>query len=148
MASEEMPPSDPNRLERTRRFFFALADRDTEMASAELLETATYHMPGNNPSAGTFRGRREIVAHFQRLFELTSGSEAVKWVDWMDGTDLVATLLRAHLQAGLIELECELLFVVGFDASGPISDVRLFLEDQACVDRFLAQLPTTSTLRA
>ncbi len=137
-----MAPAPPKPLERTQWFFLALADRDIERASAELGPTATYHVPGTSPLAGIFKGREEMVRRFQQLFELTSGSEALKWVDWMLGTNLASVLVQIKLQAGLSSFEGSLLFAVGFDPSGLISEVRLFLEDQARFDRFLAQLPT------
>ena len=32
----------------------------------------------------------DIVAHFKRVFAFASGWEALRWVDWMMGIDLVA----------------------------------------------------------
>ncbi len=131
--------SDSDPLPQVRRFLMALADREAMSASVELSADATYHVPGTSSVAGTFTGRREIVTYFQRIFGFASGSEALKWVDWMVGTDLVSALVETHLQSELSEFEGQLLFVFSHNPLGKIAAIRLFLEDQARFDRFFAQ---------
>ena len=133
-----MGPSDSLRLQRVQRFFQALANREITQTSSELSLTATYHVPGANPLAGTFRGREEVTRHLRRLFEWLSCSEAVQWVDWMVGANLVSVLVQAHLQEVRSRFDDLLLFVVDVDSTG-VSDIRLFPADQARLDRFLAQ---------
>ena len=136
-----MNESGSDALAQVRRFLMALADRETKSASVELAVDATYHVPGRSSVAGTFTGRREIVKYFQRIFGFASDSEALKWVDWMVGTDLVSTLVDTHLQSGLSEYEGQLLFVFSPGPSGGIAAIRLFLEDQARFDRFFNDSP-------
>jgi hypothetical protein len=137
--SQPIDESGSDALVQVRRFLMALSDRDEMSASAELSADATYHVPGSSSVGGTFTGRREIVTYFQRLFGFASGSEALKWVDWMVGTDLVSALVETHLQSGLSEFEGQLLFVFSRSPLGGIAAIRLFLEDQARFDRFFAQ---------
>ena len=134
-----MSSLNEKRLDRTMRFFLAIADRDITTATTELAATATYHVPGTSFLAGTFAGRDEVVGRFQKLFELTSGSEALKWVDWMVGTNCVSVLVQTFMQTRLSIFNGQHLFLVGFDSSGLIDEIRMFPEDQARIDRFLAQ---------
>jgi len=137
--SQPRDETDSDAVDQVRQFLMALANRDAKSASAELSAAATYHVPGSSPVAGTFSGRRDIVTYFRRIFDFASGSEALKWVDWMVGTDLVSALVETHLQSGLSEFEGRLLFVFSRDPLGGIAAIRLFLEDQARFDRFFAQ---------
>ena len=132
--------SGSDALLQVRRFLMALADREATLASVELSADATYRVPGSSSVAGTFTGRQEIVAYFQRIFGFASGSEALQWVDWMVGINLVSVLVDTHLQRELSEFRGQLLFVFSRSPSGGIAAIRLFLEDQARFDRFFAQV--------
>ena len=134
-------PTGSSRLELVQRFLMSLELRDAAAASVGISAGTTYHVPGTSPLAGTFRGRHEIVTNFRRVFELTSSSDVVKWVDWMVGTNLVSVLAHVHLQSGLIQYQAQLLFLFSFIPSGTIDRIRLFPEDQALFDQFAAQLP-------
>ena len=134
-----MDESGSGALVKVRRFLMALGDREAMAASVELSADATYPVPGSSSVAGTFTGRRDIVTYFQRVFGFASGSEALKWIDWMVGTDLVSSLVETHLQSGLSEFEGQLLFVLSLNPFGGIATIRLFLEDQARFDRFFDQ---------
>ena len=136
-----MNQSGSDGLVRVRRFLMALADRDAQSASMELAVDASYHVPGRSSAAGTFTGRREIVTYFQRLFGFASDSEALKWIDWMVGTDLVSALVDTHFRSGPSEFEGQLLFVFSSSPFSGIAAIRLFLENQANFDRFFAQEP-------
>ncbi len=138
VAGQAIGPPESSRLVRVRHFLLALADRDEAAASAELSATPTYHVPGSNPFAGTFTGRHDIVAHFQQVFELASGSEALKWVDWMVGIDLVSALVQTRLQSGLLEFEGQLLFVFSFSPSVWIGEIWLFLTRRASINSSLS----------
>ncbi len=143
-ADRPIVSADSNRLQSVQRFLLGLVNRDAATAAAELSTTATLHVPGRAPLAGAFRGNHEIIAHFQRVFEVAPSSEAFKWADWMVGTDLVSALVEAHLQSGLMEWKGRLLFVFAFNPSGRIREIELFLEDQDRFDQFFTQLPTAS----
>jgi hypothetical protein len=131
--------SGSHALDQVRRFLLALSDRDAISASGELSTDATYHVPGNSPVAGTVIGRHQILMYFERVFGFASGSEALKWIDWMVGTDLVSVLVEAHLQSGLSEFEGHFLFVFSSNPLGGISEIWLFLDDQARFDRFFTR---------
>lgn len=136
-----MKTSENDRLSRTQRFFLAIADQRLDAAAVELTEEAVFHVPGTSMLAGTFRGRADITDRlFCRFFELTSGREALQWVDWMAGTNYVSVLVRAHMQAGLLSFEGNHLFLVAFDPSGLLGHISLFVEDEARLQRFLVSL--------
>ena len=126
-------------LQRVERFLMALANRHPVDASTELSEEATYVVPGRSWVAGTFTGREEIVRHFEHTFDFAVDVDALKWVDWMVGTSLVAAVLDAHLQRGSSEFEGSLLFVFSFNPSVDIAGIRLFLEDQENFDLFFGR---------
>ena len=130
----------PGRLEQVQRFLMPLAERAPTRAVAVLSTFAEYRVPGRSPLAGTFTGRDEIVRNFQRVFELTSASDVVKWVDWMVGTNLVAALADVHLQSGMIRHHDRLMFLFSFAPAGTIEQIRLLPEDQEHFDRYFTQL--------
>ena len=116
--------SGSDALLQVRRFLMALADREATLASVELSADATYRVPGSSSVAGTFTGRQEIVAYFQRIFGFASGSEALQWVDWMVGINLVSVLVDTHLQRELSEFQgpvalCVLPQSLGRDCRNP-----------------------------
>ncbi len=85
-------------LQRVERFLMALANRRPVEASIELSEEATYVVPGRSWVAGTFTGREEILRHFEQTFDFAVDVNALKWVDWKIGTNLVAAVLDRHLR--------------------------------------------------
>jgi hypothetical protein len=137
-----MDESDQRHLQGTRHFFLSLANGDVDTASGDLAETAVFHVPGTSALAGSFVGRGEIVRHFLQVFELTSGVEALQWVDWMVGVNWVSVLVKTHMAAGLSNFEGQNLFLIRSDRSQLISEIRLFVEDQARFDRFVAEWRT------
>ncbi len=117
----------------------ALANRHPLDASTELSEEATHVVPGRSWVAGTFTGREEIARHFEHTFDFAVDVDALKWVDWMVGTSLVAAVLDAHFQRGPSEFEGSLLSVLSFNPSVDIAGIRLFLEDQEGFDLFFGR---------
>ena len=51
---------------------FAAGDMDT--IDALFADDIVWHAPGNNPVAGTFKGKKEVFALFGKLFELSGGT--------------------------------------------------------------------------
>lgn len=111
---------------------------DPEAAIAHLSPTVRYVVPGRSDLAGELHGPAEVAGHLLRLFQRTSGTlEALKWDDVMEGETHVVALITARAQRPGHTYHGRHLYLLAFDPDDRIDEIRLFLEDQGALDRFL-----------
>jgi ketosteroid isomerase-like protein len=57
-----------------RKGYAAFLSGDMATLSDLFADDVVWHAPGRNPLAGTYRGKEEVFASFQKVFELTGGT--------------------------------------------------------------------------
>lgn len=75
-----MTHTHPN-VELHRRAQAAVDSGDMDTLTALLAEDATMRVPGGGATAGTYRGRTEILGVFARMAELTDGTVKADRID-------------------------------------------------------------------
>jgi len=120
-----------------RRVYEAFAATD-ETTLRELLRDSTWHIPGENLLAGTYRGLDEILSLFARGRELTEGSIAFEIHDIVGEGEHAVALDRVtgrRPDGRTIDLNR---IVITHIIDGTARDVWLNVEDQYTFDEFWA----------
>ena len=128
-----MPISERD-MDAVHRLYQALLDRDIP-ALMKAFEHATYHVPGNNIVAGSYRGSAEILGLFAKtaaetngtlrfdLHDLVGGENHIVMLDRVQGTRKGRTLDQSRVVISHVE-------------DGTTTDVWLVVEDEYDFDEF------------
>jgi len=84
-------------VERTRAAYAAFARGDMAVVTDLMSDDVVWHVTGNGPLAGDYKGQDEILGYFGKLFEATGGSLAID-VDDILANDRHATAI-VHMSA-------------------------------------------------
>jgi ketosteroid isomerase-like protein len=57
-----------------RKGYAAFLSGDMATLNDLFADDIVWHAPGRNPLAGTYRGKEEVLAFFQKVFEMTGGT--------------------------------------------------------------------------
>lgn len=120
-----------------RRLYEAFASADVP-ALSELLDGSTWHVPGENQIAGTYRDADEVMGLFAKTRELTEGT--IEWTvhDVVGEATHAVGLDRVtgrRPDGRTIDLNR---IVIGHIADGKVSEVWINVEDQYAFDDFWA----------
>ena len=132
----------PTRLVTAQQFVMHIGHRDLDRGVELLAPNVTYRIPGNHLLAGVLSGREQVTRHFIDLAERTTGTfDALKWDDWMLGTNHVTALATIQFQMSGQVYTGRVLFLMRFDIEDKIAEIVTFLEDERSVERILASFP-------
>ena len=81
-----------------RRGYEAFATGDMATLNELLADDIVWHSLGKNPLAGTFRGKDEVFAQFQKTAELTGGNFKIDIHSLLADDEHVAALLRSSAE--------------------------------------------------
>lgn len=87
--------ADHPNAELVRRGLKAFSDRDMEAVGALLADDIVWHVPGNNPLSGDYKGKEEVFGFFAKLGELSGGSFRLDVHDVIGNDEHVVVLVTA-----------------------------------------------------
>jgi ketosteroid isomerase-like protein len=102
-----------------------------------LAPDAAWHVAGDSPLAGVYKGHEELFAFFGRLYEMTGGTVAITARDILASEDhaIVLTTLKASRGDRHLEDDGVAVFKI---ADGKATEIWVFAEDQAKMDAFFS----------
>lgn len=123
---------DP-RVEKMQRGMAAFGQGDTEAMKATMSPDIVWHLPGNNPLSGDYRGPDAVVEMLGELQRLTGG--AVEPTDMLVGDDYIMSFTQFTGGDGL-----EVVFADAFRFTDDDQVVEYWslASDQAAVDALLS----------
>lgn len=86
--------ADHPNAEVVRKGLKAFADRDMEAVGELLADDIVWHVPGNNPLSGDYKGKEEVFGFFAKLGELSGGSFKLDVHDVVGNDEHVVALVR------------------------------------------------------
>ena len=119
-----------------RRLTAALAARDGETIASLLADDIVYHFPGENPAAGTFRGRDEVMAFFRRFPTFLDGPPSADTHDVLSSEAHGADLTTFTATRGGRSHTWRAVRIYHL-AEDRIAEIFVTIEDQAAFDAFL-----------
>lgn len=119
-----------------RRVYEAFSNGDTATLAALFADDLAYHVPGENPLSGDYRGRDAVFALYGRVAELSDGTFKVDLHDVLADDDHAVALTSYSASRGGKRLtgaiECHVYHVT----DGKITEIWQCLHDQKGFDRF------------
>lgn len=136
-----VPPDDAEARARmlggaVRQLMGALAARDGAAVASLLTDDVVYHFPGRNQLSGTYRGKPEVMAFFQRFPTVLDAPPALDTHDVLSSEAHGADLTSLTAQRGGRQHAWRAVRIYHF-VEDLISEVFVVIEDQAALDEFL-----------
>ncbi|MEA2460010.1 MAG: uncharacterized protein QOH90_187 [Actinomycetota bacterium] len=127
----------PN-VERVRSGYNSFTSGDLEGVMNFFHKDIVFHVPGNNPVAGDYKGQDEVMGFFGRLMQETGGSFKLEVHDILANDDHGVGLVRQSGERNGKSLSMNVMQVFHIDADGKATEFWGFPEDGAAVDAFWA----------
>lgn len=135
---ERVEPVLRSRVASVQSFINAAVTQRLDIVEPLMTEDVVYHVPGRHALAGTFRGRADVLAHLQRMWDLPEfGFDPLRYEDWLISEDRVLLMLQTHLQVGGRVREGRRYFLCHFVGEAIDEMVQFEGDDQALIDVFV-----------
>lgn len=120
-----------------RRNYQAAADGDVQTALEGMADDIVWHVGGNSPLSGDYRGKEAVVGYLGRLAEETDGTLKNQPHDVLANDEHGVGLLKFTAQRGEKSLNIRAAHIVHF-RDGKLAEVWMFLDDHEQFDEFFA----------
>jgi hypothetical protein len=121
---------------RTRASYEAFAKGDLETVGKNMTDDIVWHVGGQSPLAGEYKGQDEIFGFFGKLFELSGATLQLEVHDVMASDEHVTALVHMTAQRGDKRFDQNEVHVFHVDAEGKAKEFWSFEEDQRAGDEF------------
>jgi uncharacterized protein len=118
-----------------RAAYSAFAQGDLEKVAAVWANDIIWHVNGNSPLAGEYKGQEEIFGFFGRLFELSGGTLELDVHDILANDDHITVLVTMNAERNGQRLEMRSVHVMQLE-QGLMREFWSFEEDPVTDDAF------------
>lgn len=125
-------------VQRSRRAYEAFGKGDMETVGKLLADDVVWHVGGNNPLSGEYRGKDAVFGFFGKLMEVTGGTFKLEVHDILANDDHSVTMVRETAEKGGKKLDRRAVHVTHPDSEGRVKEFWAFDEDQAAGDAFFS----------
>jgi uncharacterized protein len=125
----------PN-IDRLQAFLDAYRANDADAVGRALAEDAVWHVGGTHRLSGDYRGRKEILAYFDRVSGETGDTLRLDPIELMANDGHGAAFLRVTADRGDRKLDVTMAEAFRFDAEGRIAEFWAHATDQSAIDEF------------
>lgn len=115
-----------------RRGYEAFAQRDLGTLKELLADDVVWHVPGDNPLSGTYRGQQEVFGMFGRIAELNDAFSQ-ELHDVLANDDHVVALVNQTMERAGRTLTGHVVHVAHIE-DGELTTFWAYNEDQPAVD--------------
>ena len=130
-------------LETVRAFYASGPATDDSGRYVHVSDDIVWHVPGDNPVSGTYRGAAEVLEVIPERMQPLDVWE-IDLVDLMGNADLVMATVRLRAQRGDHAVDCAAGHVFRLDEAARIVEAWGFITAQAEIDELFAAGPSTS----
>ncbi len=120
-----------------RRGYEAFGAGDLDTVLSIFSEDISWHIGGDSPLTGDYKGHQEVMGFFARLMELSGGTFRLQVHDILANDTHGAAMVVAHAEREGRTLEGRAVHTWHL-AGGKATEFWSFEEDQGALDRFLA----------
>jgi ketosteroid isomerase-like protein len=118
-----------------RRFIDAYGRRDYQTLEGLLTDDVLWHVGGNHPLSGDYRGRQAVLDYFAKVQSLTSQTLTLDPIEILASGSFGAIFLRVRAERESRELDVTM--AEAFRAQeGQLAEFWATADDQEAVDRF------------
>jgi hypothetical protein len=123
-------------VERVREALAAYNQGDIEAMKSRLADEVLWHVGGEHPLSGDYRGREAVGAYFDKVRSLTSGTIKLEPIDILAGEHHAGIFMRATAHRNGQELDTTMAEAIRFDDAGRWVEYWALADDQDAVDAF------------
>jgi uncharacterized protein len=123
-------------VDRLRQGYEAFQSGNLDSVKEFLAEDIVWHVPGNNPFSGDYKGRDEVISFFARSMQETEGTLRVELHDVLANVDHGVGLVRVTAERGGKKFDSRGANVFHLDDQGRATEVWTLAEDTAEADDF------------
>ena len=129
--------ADHPNVDRLRRGYAAFAGGDLDTLRNEIFaEDVVFHVTGNNPLAGDYKGIDEVFGFFGRLVQETGGTLKIELHDALANDEHAVGLVRISGERNGKSLAQNVVHVYHANPDGKVTEQWSFPENSAAVDEF------------
>jgi uncharacterized protein len=125
-------------IQRSRRAYEAFGKGDMATVSELMADDVLWHVGGNNPLSGEYKGKDAVFGFFGKLMELTGGTFKLDVHDILANDEHSVTLVSVTAEKAGKKFEGRAVHVTHPDAEGRVKEFWSFDEDQAAGDAFFS----------
>jgi hypothetical protein len=125
----------PN-ADRVRQALDAFAAEDWDRMNSHLDDHVVWHVGGDHPLAGTYRGRESVMSYMRAARALTGGTLRLEVGEVLANDDFGAVILRATAQRNGKQLDVQMAEAIRFGEDGRWAEFWALSDNQATVDEF------------
>ena len=102
----------------------------------QVTDDIVWHVGGEHPLSGDYRGREEVMDYHQRVADLTGGSLRLEPIDVLASDRHLGIFLRASAGGGGPSLDTTMVEAIRLSEDGKWAEFWALADDQAGVDAF------------
>ena len=121
---------------RTRGVLESFSGGDLDTLMGQLTEDVLWHVGGDHPLSGDYRGQEEVRRYHARVAEITKGTLRLEPIDVLASDRFLGIFVRATAEAGGRELDATLVEAIRLDDRGKWAEFWALAADQDAVDAF------------
>jgi uncharacterized protein len=125
-------------IQLTRRGYEAFGTGDMATVGELMADDVVWHVGGNSPLSGDYKGKDAVFGFFGKLMEVTGGTFKLDVHDILANDEHSVTLVQATAEKAGKKLDNKGVHVTHRDSEGRIKEFWAFDEDQAAADEFFS----------
>jgi hypothetical protein len=125
-------------VQQARRAYEAFDKGDMATVSELLADDIVWHVGGNGPLAGDYKGKDAVFGFFGKLMQLTGGTFKLKVHDILANDEHSVTLVRETAEKDGKKWDSNAVHITHPDSEGRVKEFWAFQENQVAADEFFA----------
>jgi uncharacterized protein len=119
---------------------FVAGSGDLDALMEQLTDDVVWHVGGDHPLSGDYRGKAAVRAYLDRVSELTGGSLKLEPIDVLASDRFVGIFHRVEAEASGRKLDTAMVQARRVAEDGRYSEYWALAEDQRAVDEFWTEV--------
>ncbi|MGH2704110.1 MAG: nuclear transport factor 2 family protein [Actinomycetota bacterium] len=128
--------------DRTRSVLQSFSGGDLDALMGQLTDDVLWHVGGDHPLSGDYRGQEEVRGYHQRVAEITGGTLRLEPIDILGSGRFLGIFVRATARASGRDLDATLVEAIRLDGDGRWAEFWALAADQEAVDAFWKEVTT------
>jgi ketosteroid isomerase-like protein len=125
-------------VQQARRGYEAFDKADMATVGELMADDVVWHVGGNSPLSGEYRGKDAVFGFFGKLMQVTGGTFKLEVHDILANDDHSVILVRETAEKDGKKWDSKAVHISHPDSEGRIKEFWAFQEDQAAADAFFA----------
>jgi ketosteroid isomerase-like protein len=130
--------AQPTNVQQARRGYEAFDKADMATVGELMADDVVWHVGGNSPLSGEYRGKDAVFGFFGKLMQVTGGTFKLEVHDILANDDHSVILVRETAEKDGKKWDSKAVHISHPDSEGRIKEFWAFQEDQAAADAFFA----------